>query len=134
NYHQTRDSFGVSDAAAQVLRQAHFPPGHTCACDCLEEGSKIQSSDCKNLNIHDADGKRIATFSLADFQAVQSDDGGIMILRRAAATKDARRRLTIADIQRFNEGFHARPDMRRNHHEHTWNAKDAVRSVATARG
>ena len=111
NHHQTRDSIaGVSDAAARVLKQGYFPPGHSCVCDCMEEGSKIQSSDCKNLNLHDADGKRIATFSVTDFQAAQSDDGGILILRRSAATKDSRSKLTIADVQRMNEEFYARPE------------------------
>jgi len=111
NHHQTRDAI-VSDAAARVLKQGYFPPGHSCVCDCMEQGSKIQSSDCKNLNIHDFDGNVIARFSLGEFMAKQSDDGGILILRRAAAsTADKARRLTIADVQKMNEEFHRRGDL-----------------------
>jgi hypothetical protein len=111
SHHQTHDAV-VSDAAAKVLTQAHFPAGHRVVCDCMSDGSAVKAEDCKNLNVYDADGKKIANFSIADFQATQSDDGTITILRRAAApkklteTQDHARRLHELNLE--HERFYKR--------------------------
>jgi hypothetical protein len=111
SHHQTHDAV-VSDAAARVLEQAHFPAGHSCICDCMADGSTVKAEDCKNLNVYDADGKKIANFSIADFQATQRDDGSLTILRRAAApkklteTQDHARRLHELNLE--HERFYKR--------------------------
>jgi hypothetical protein len=72
----------------------------------------MKSEDCTNLNVYDGDNKRIAGFSIADFQATQSDDGRIAILRRAAApkklteTQDHARRLHELNLE--HERFYRR--------------------------
>lgn len=89
NLHHTQDGItSVSDAAAKALMQAQFPAGHRVSCDCMQSGGKMDAKDCKNLNVYDANGKGIAHFSVADFQAAQTDDGSIVIMRRPSATQD----------------------------------------------
>jgi hypothetical protein len=101
NLHPTQDGIAsVSDAAAKALMQARFPAGHRVSCDCMESNGKMKAEDCKNLNVYDGDNKRIAGFSIQDFQAAQTGDGSISILRRASTQDSVAQDAVIKEMAR----------------------------------
>jgi hypothetical protein len=112
NHHFTRDAI-VSDAAARILEQAHFPSGHRVVCDCMADGSTVKAEDCKNLNVYDANGQAIARFATREFQARADDDGSITIFRRpnALKTSDAAGPLTLRGLNQIHAEFYKRGDL-----------------------
>ena len=103
NYHATHDgNFTVSDAAASYLMQGRFPSSHSVGCDCAESKGEIKPEDCQNVNIRDADGNLIARFATKEFGAARDSNGQIIVYRRPAATKDAKKKFSLGDLNRLN--------------------------------
>jgi hypothetical protein len=103
-----------SDQAATALQVARFPAGHTAICDCLASEGKIESADCAGLSVSDSAGKQVARFIGQQFQAKQSDDGGVVIFRipigqrKLTEVQDNARRMH--ELNEIHRAFYARPE------------------------
>jgi len=95
-----------TDQAATALQVARFPKGHTAVCDCVDSDGKIDPKDCAGLTVSDPGKKKVARFEGQQFQAKQSDDGGVVIFRLpVGATKDSLtpQQAHAARLHRLNE-------------------------------